>query len=184
LLGARGRLRGDWHRRTAPRHDRSDRPSDISSGAGGCRRGRCGRGTRRCLPSAWRLSYAARLAAGVAAVSLLLAAIGVYGVLTHAVGERTREIGLRVALGARARHVSYFVLRHAIVSVVVGVCAGLAVSSLLVDWLRVLLFGVEPVDALTFAAVAVVLAGVALAAAIAPLRRALTLEPLRALRHE
>jgi putative ABC transport system permease protein len=134
--------------------------------------------------SAWRLTWAARLAAGVAAVSLLLAAIGIYGVLSHAVGERTREIGLRIALGARARHVACFVLRHAIVSVVVGMGAGLVVSSLLVNWLRVLLFGVEPVDALTFAAVAVVLAGVAFAAAIGPVRRALTLEPLAALRHE
>jgi putative ABC transport system permease protein len=134
--------------------------------------------------SAWRLNYAAQLSAGLAAVSLLLGAIGIYGVLSHAVRERTREIGLRVALGARSKHLAGFVLRHVVVAVGVGVVAGLAVASSLMNSLRALLFGVEPFDPATFAAVALVLAGVALIAAAMPLRRALKLEPLVALRHE
>jgi predicted permease len=134
--------------------------------------------------SAWRLNYAAQLSAGLAVVSLLLAAIGIYGVLSHAVRERTREIGLRVALGAQSRHLAGFVLQHVFMAVWVGVAAGLVVSSTLMKSLRALLFGVEPFDPTTFAAVALVLAGAALLAAAIPLRRALRLEPLTALRHE
>ena len=134
--------------------------------------------------SAWRLNYAAQLSAGLAAVSLLLAAIGVYGVLSHAVKERTREIGLRIALGARAKHLRAFIARHVIVAAAVGLLGGLLVSAGMVHSLRALLFGIEPFDAPTFALAGCVLHGVALIAAFVPLRRAVRLEPLTALRHE
>ena len=134
--------------------------------------------------SAWRLNYAAQLSAGLAAVSLLLAAIGVYGVLSHAVKERTREIGLRMALGARAKHLRAFIARHVIVAAGVGLLGGLLVSAGMVHSLRALLFGIEPFDAPTFALAGCVLTAVALIAAFVPLRRAVRLEPLTALRHE
>jgi putative ABC transport system permease protein len=120
----------------------------------------------------------------ITAVSLLLAAIGIFGVLSHAVRERTLEIGLRSALGARPRHLAGFVLRHAFAAVGVGVAASLAISSALVESLRSPVFGVDPLDPATFAATAIVLAGTALLAAAIPLRRVLKLEPLAALRHE
>lgn len=134
--------------------------------------------------SAWRLNYAAQLSAGLAAVSLLLAAIGIYGVLSHAVRERTREIGLRIALGATARHLGAFIARHAFAAAGVGLLGGLAVSAGVVHSLRALLFGVEPLDAVTFVATGLALAAVAVVAAALPLRRAVKLEPLAALRHE
>jgi ABC-type antimicrobial peptide transport system permease subunit len=134
--------------------------------------------------SAWRLNYAAELAAGLAAVALLLAAIAVYGVLSHAVRERTREIGLRVALGASSAHLARWVLGRALLVAALGVIAGLAVSTALVMSLRALLFGVTPLDPVTFAAAGLVLCAAALGAAAIPLRRVLTLEPLTALRHE
>ena len=99
-------------------------------------------------------------------------------------GYYTSEIGLRVALGARSKHLAGFVLRHVFMAVWIGVAAGLVVSSALMRSLRALLFGVEPFDPATFAATALVLAGAALLAAAIPLRRALSLQPLAALRHE
>jgi putative ABC transport system permease protein len=134
--------------------------------------------------SAWRLNHAAELSAALAAISLVLAAIGIYGVLSHSVKQRTREIGLRVALGADATDLAVFVLRQAFVGVALGVAAGLVASSALVRSLRALLFGVEPLDPTTFAAAAGILVTAALVAAAIPLRRALRLEPLAALRHE
>jgi putative ABC transport system permease protein len=134
--------------------------------------------------SAWRMNYAAQLSAGLAAVSLLLAAIGIYGVLSHTVRERTREIGLRMALGASARHLGVFVTRQAFVAVAVGLFAGLGLSSGLVHSLRALLFGVEPLDPVTFAATGLVLIAVVLLAAAVPLRRAVRLAPITALRDE
>jgi ABC-type antimicrobial peptide transport system permease subunit len=133
--------------------------------------------------SAWRVNYAAQLSAGLAAVSLLLAAIGIYGVSSHAVRERTREIGLRMALGARARHVTILVLKSMTIAAGTGLVSGLIASCFLTTSLRALLFGIDPFDAVTFAMTAVLLAATTLVAAAVPLWRALGLPPLVALRH-
>jgi ABC-type antimicrobial peptide transport system permease subunit len=93
-------------------------------------------------------------------------------------------LGLRLALGARSGHLAALVLRRALLAAAVGVAAGLAVSSALVTSLRALLFGVAPLDPVTFVAAGLVLCAAALGAAVIPLRRALRLEPLAALRHE
>ena len=134
--------------------------------------------------SAGRMNAAALLAVSLAAVSLLLAAIGIFGVLSHAVRERTREIGLRAALGADTADVAALVLRPALLAVSAGLIVGLSISAGLVQSLRALLFGVDPLDAMTFAAAGFVLVLIAALAASVPLRRALRLVPMIALRHE
>lgn len=134
--------------------------------------------------SAWRINYAAGLSAGLAGIALLLAAIGIYGVLSHSVRERTREIGLRMALGAGRAHLTMSVLQHPLRAVTIGTAAGLVVSAALVKSLRALLFGVEALDVTTFVVSGILLGTVATAAALIPLRRALNLHPLDALRHE
>ena len=134
--------------------------------------------------SNWRMNYAAGLSLGLAVVSLLLAAVGIYGVLGHLVSERTREIGMRMALGARATHLVAFVVRHAFAAVALGLALGLAISAAVVQWLRALLFAIQPLDIPTFVAAALVLVAIAMTAAALPLRRALGLDPIAALRRE
>jgi putative ABC transport system permease protein len=119
-----------------------------------------------------------------ALTALLLAALGIYGVLSYLVSERTHEIGIRIALGAESGSISRMVLRQglrlAITGAAVGLVAALIVSQLMVG----LLYGVRPADPLTFAGVAALLIGVALLACYIPARRALRVDPLGALRHE
>ena len=134
--------------------------------------------------SNWRMNYAAALSVGLAVVSLLLAAIGIYGVLGHLVSERTRDIGVRMALGAPATHLVAFVVRHALTAVAFGLAMGLAISAGVVHWLRSLLFAVQPLDPPTFVAAGLVLVAIAVMAAALPLRRALGLDPIAALRRE
>jgi predicted permease len=117
-----------------------------------------------------------------AAIALLLAAVGIYGVTAYAVSQRTRELGIRMALGADARNVRALVLRDglrlALTGLGLGLCAALALTRLL----RGLLFEVPPTDLATHAGVAVVLLAAALAACWIPARRASRLDPLKALR--
>ena len=119
-----------------------------------------------------------------AVVAVTLAAIGIYGVLAFIVTHRTREIGIRVALGARPTAVVGLVVRQSAVQIVIGVITGIAGAALLSRYLEGLLFGVTPVDMLTFAAAGVTFALVALAAAYVPARRATQVDPLTALRAE
>jgi putative ABC transport system permease protein len=119
-----------------------------------------------------------------AAVAILLAAIGIYGVLAQGVSQRTREIGLRLALGAERRIVLRMVVGQALRLAVAGLGIGLALALGLGRLLRSLLFGVEPEDALTYVAVTVGLAGVALVASIVPALRAARVDPIAALRSE
>ncbi len=118
------------------------------------------------------------------AVALMLAAIGIYGIMSYAVKRRTREIGIRMALGGKPRDVMLLVvgqgMRLAVVGLVVGIAGGLAATRLM----RRLLFGVSATDPLTFTAIALLLAAVALVASWLPARRAVRTDPTTALRTE
>ena len=118
-----------------------------------------------------------------AAVALLIAAIGIYGVLAYSVTQRTREIGVRMALGAQRGNVVSLVVREGMLVAIAGIGAGLAASAALSRILATLLFGVRPRDPGTFALVAALLAVIALAACLLPARRAARVDPMVALRY-
>jgi putative ABC transport system permease protein len=117
-------------------------------------------------------------------VALLLASVGLYGVLAFSVAQRTREIGIRMALGARARDVMRLVLRQGLALSLLGVIAGVGVSLAGTRVLAGFLYGVAPTDPATFVTVALVLVAVALVACLVPARRAMRVDPIVALRHE
>jgi predicted lysophospholipase L1 biosynthesis ABC-type transport system permease subunit len=119
-----------------------------------------------------------------AAIALLLAAVGIYGVMSYSVEQRTHEIGIRGALGANRREILNFVLGQALRMVLVGVAMGIAASFGLTRLLTAQLFGVKPQDPITFAIVPLILLVIALAAAFVPAVRASRVDPIVALRHE
>jgi predicted permease len=128
--------------------------------------------------------YSMILLGAFAALALILAAVGIYGVISYAVGQRTQEIGIRMALGARRIHVLGMVLGQGIRLILVGLAAGVAAALALTRLMASLLFGVSPADPLTFLSVAVLLMLVALAACAVPARRAMRVDPMLALRYE
>jgi putative ABC transport system permease protein len=119
-----------------------------------------------------------------AATALLLALIGIYGVMSYAVTRRTREVGIRMALGAQTGDVLRLILAQEVRTTLAGVAVGIAGALALTRFMRSLLFGVSPSDPLTFAAVALLLVAVALFASFVPARRATAVDPLHALRSE
>jgi putative ABC transport system permease protein len=124
------------------------------------------------------------LLAAFAGLALTLAFIGIYGVMSYSVSQRTHEIGIRMALGARRADVLRLVLRRTLAMTAAGIAIGLAASLALVDLMASLVYGVSPVDAPTFAAVAGLLGAVAFAATYIPARRATRVSPMVSLRSE
>jgi len=119
-----------------------------------------------------------------AGLALLLSSVGIYGVISYLVGQRTQEIGIRVALGARRWDVLRLVLSHSVKMAVLGVLIGVAASLALTQLMGKMLYGVSATDPLTFVAVAAVLTLVALGASYIPARRAMGVDPIVALRYE
>ena len=119
-----------------------------------------------------------------ALTALLLAGLGIYGVISYLVSERTHEIGIRLTLGAQSRNILRMVLRQGLGLAIAGAAVGLVCALIVSHLMAGLLYGVRPTDPLTFAGVALLLIGVALLACYIPARRAIRVDPLTALRHE
>jgi putative ABC transport system permease protein len=139
---------------------------------------------QRLYDSMARRRFSMFLLTVFAVVALILAAIGIYGVMAYSVSHRTREIGIRVALGARPRDVLSLVIRQGIILTLTGALAGLIVALGLTRVMSSLLFGVGAMDPLTFVGVAALLITVALLACLIPARRATKVDPIVALRYE
>jgi putative ABC transport system permease protein len=135
-------------------------------------------------PSVFLRRYPSYLIGSFAALALILAIVGLYGLISHLVLQRTREIGIRVALGAQRRDILRLVLRQGILATLAGVAIGVILSLAITRLLSSLLFGVTPADWLTFLSVTVLLLVVAFAACSIPARRATRVDPIVALRYE
>jgi putative ABC transport system permease protein len=132
----------------------------------------------------WAQRLYSRMFAVFGGIALCLAAIGIYGVLSYDVSQRRREIGVRMALGARHRHVLGLVIGRALALTAAGIACGVAAALSLQQVLGQLLYEISPSDPASFAAISLFLAGVALLAGVLPARRALDSDPLEALRQE
>jgi ABC-type antimicrobial peptide transport system permease subunit len=128
--------------------------------------------------------FAMILLAVFAALALVLASIGIYGVISYIAGQRTHEIGIRVALGAQRTDVLKMVLGQGARLAIIGVVMGLVAAAGLTQLMTRILYGVSATDPLTFSAVAIVLTLVALVACYIPARRAVRVDSMVALRHE
>ncbi len=140
--------------------------------------------TERLDNSLWQRRFFSRLAAIFAAVAVLLAAGGIYGVISYAVAQRTQEIGIRVALGAPPMRVMRQVLGHGVLLLSIGLPLGILGALGLAGGLQNVLFGVSPRDFVTYAAMAGVVSVIAFAANLLPARRAALVDPIQALRAE
>jgi ABC-type antimicrobial peptide transport system permease subunit len=140
--------------------------------------------TDRLYDSLARQRFASTLLSAFAAFALLLATVGLYGVMSYLVTQSTRDIGVRVALGARPGDIIRMVVRQGIELLAVGILAGLAGAAALTRVMASLLFGVSATDAATFAAVPALLAAVAFAATAIPALRATRVDPMVVLRDE
>jgi ABC-type antimicrobial peptide transport system permease subunit len=127
---------------------------------------------------------AAWVSGSVGLVGVLLAAIGIYGVTAYAITRRTREIGIRIALGARPADIVAMVLRQGMFLVAIGSVIGLVLAATATRLLRTLLFGVRPLDLLTFGGAVVLFAAIGMLACYLPTRRAVRIDAMEALRYE
>ncbi len=119
-----------------------------------------------------------------ALLALVLGSVGIYGIVSYAVTQRTQEIGIRMALGAQAGDILRLILKHGVVLVFSGVVIGIAGALALTRFLASLLFGVTPTDAVTFVIVSILFFLIATVASFIPARRATKVDPLTALRYE
>jgi ABC-type antimicrobial peptide transport system permease subunit len=119
-----------------------------------------------------------------AALALALTVIGLYGVISYLVNQRTQEIGIRMALGAQVRHILQLILKYGVTLVSLGVVIGLVAAILVTRLMSHLLYGVTATDPLTFSAIALLLTFIALVACYLPARRAAHVDPVIALRSE
>ena len=124
------------------------------------------------------------LFAAFALLALVLGSVGIYGIVSYAVTQRTQEIGVRMALGAQTRDILQLILKHGLVLVLSGVVIGVAGALALTRFLTTLLFGITPTDALTFVVVSIIFFLIAMVASLIPARRATKVDPLTALRYE
>jgi putative ABC transport system permease protein len=138
----------------------------------------------RLYDSLARQRFASTMLGAFAAFALLLAAVGIYGVMSYLVTQSTHDLGVRVALGAQPGNIIGLVVRQGMELVATGILAGLAGSAALTRVMASLLFSVSATDAATFSAVAAILAAVAFAATVIPARRATRVDPMVALREE
>ena len=126
----------------------------------------------------------ATLSSGFGVLATLLAAIGLYGVMAFTVTRRTREIGIRMAIGAARRDVLWLVMREVLFLLAAGIIVALPVSWALTQSVRSQLYGIQPTDPLSIAVATLVIAAVAVAAGYIPARRATRVDPMNALRYE
>ena len=131
-----------------------------------------------------RTSFTLVMLAIAASMALALGIIGIYGVISYAVSQRTREIGIRLALGAQKSELRWMFVRSALMLTAVGIAIGLGAAAALTRLMKSLLFGVSPLDPLTYAAIPLLLAGCAVLASYVPARRAAAVDPAEALRAE
>jgi ABC-type antimicrobial peptide transport system permease subunit len=117
-------------------------------------------------------------------MALALGIIGIYGVISYAVSQRTREIGIRLALGAQKNELKWMFVRSALTLTVIGVVIGIAAAAALTQSMKSLLFGIGPLDPITYLTVPLVLAAAAAIASYLPARRAAAINPVAALRVE
>jgi ABC-type antimicrobial peptide transport system permease subunit len=126
----------------------------------------------------------AQLTSAFGALALMLASIGIYGIMAYTVARRMNEIGIRMALGAPTRKVLLMILREASALAVIGISVGLGAGLLLMRSIRSMLFGLNPTDAFTLASAALLLLAIAMLAGWGPARRASLIQPIQALNRE
>jgi ABC-type antimicrobial peptide transport system permease subunit len=131
-----------------------------------------------------RTSFTLVMLAIAGAMALMLGIIGIYGVISYAVSQRTREIGIRLALGARKGDLRWMFVRSALMLTGIGVAIGLAAAAGLTQMMTSLLFGVSPIDPFTFVVIPVMLVAAAILASFLPAHRAASVDPVEALRAE
>jgi ABC-type antimicrobial peptide transport system permease subunit len=134
--------------------------------------------------SFWETRWRASLLGGIGALAIVLAAIGLYGVVACSVAQRTHEIGVRMAVGAQPQDVTWMFLGEALRLTAVGVAAGLALSAATTRLLRAFLYGLSPFDAVAFAGAALAWVLIAMLASWWPARRAARVDPWTALKWE